>query len=215
MLLHEITSLPKYGKGFPSRHVGPLDVSDEDMAAIRWYTGHGYSPINAKLRGHDPDFDRGSDADMISDYGVAYSEDEGIERIDRVISAAPKRKGMIKLFRGESNAAVTRKYLAMEPGQTHTDPGYLSTTFDPTRAFYGFAQMRRETGVASNAISMYLVPPNVPGAYMDFGGDALEQEFILARGCTYTLVEKRTIPVRNRGYPVKEIDLLIWRVTAS
>lgn len=213
MRLFELTSLPKYGNKFPPKHVGPLDyATDDDVAAIRWYTGHGYSPINAQLRGYKPEFERGSDDDMWNDYGVVLSNEEGIEAIDRIIADAPKRAGQIKVFRGETNLAVTQRYLEMEIGQSYTDPGYLSTTFDPTYAFYSFAQSRRINGEASNAISMYLVPPSVPGAYMHFDGEAVEKEFVLARGCTFTLKEKRVIPVKNKGYPVKEINLLIWKV---
>ena len=214
--LTEIAALPKWGgKKFPPRHVGPLDhVDDDDMAAVRYYTGHGYSPINAQLRGHDPDFARGTDDELVQDYGVALSNDEGIERIDRVIATAPKRKGKIRVFRGESKVSVTNQHLAMDIGQSYTDPAYLSTTFDPSRAFYSFAQLRREVGAGSNAISLYSVGPEVPGAYMNFPGEGdLEQEFVIARGCTYTLRDKKTIPVKNKGYPVTEITLLVWSVS--
>jgi hypothetical protein len=204
MRIDEITSLPKYGSAKVPKHVQPPDANDEDVAVMRWYTGHGYSPINAQLRGHKPDFDRDSDE---------LSNNHGIEGMDRVLANAPKRKRALKLFRGESNAEVTKRYIAMEPGQSHTDPGYLSTTFDPSRAFYSFSQLRSHYGGASNAISMYLVPPSVPGAYMHYDGEAIEQEFVLARGCTYTLKDKRTIPVRNKGYSVSEITLLIWDVS--
>ncbi len=216
MRIDEIKALPKYGTKFPApKSVGsPADyANDDDIAAMRWYTGHGYSPINAELRGVEPDFERGSDEEMIDDYGVAMSNAEGIERIDRLLASAPKRRGKVRVFRGESKVAVTNRLLAMEPGQSFTDPAYLSTTFDPSYAFYAFAQSKLRGDTGSAAISMYEVPNTVAGAFMHFDGESVEKEFVLARGCTYTLREKRSIPVRNRGYPVREITLLIWDVS--
>lgn len=99
----------------------------------------------------------------------------------------------------------------MDIGQSFVDPGFLSTSLGPSYAFYSFSQ-RHDV----NAISMILLSTDVQGAYISNAKDAsnhTEAEFLIDRGTTYTLRQKKTIPNMNRGHPVKEILLLIWDAT--
>lgn len=207
--LVEIKALPKYDtqpwKQFSSE--APLELPDREREAVEWYQGHGHTHINSKLRGTSPEWKMPTDDEMWNEYGFVMGVDEAIGHMDEVLARAPRRKRPLTVFRGERDPRRVEQLEAMEPGESYIDHGFLSTSLGPSYAFYSFAQFK---GV--NALSMIVVPPSVRGALlkMDVNEPSREMEFVIDRGCRYTLREKRMIPNRNRGHPVRELRLLVW-----
>lgn len=204
MRLYEIDSLPKYDT-LPKKtaHKFPQPtLSKREREAVRWYRDHGHDAMNSKLRNLEPKYSHSPD-EMQQDYGFTIDADEAILHFDQIMAHAPKRTKTLKLFRGERNAERREALSQMEVGQSYVDDGYVSVSLGPSYAFYGFTH-------GKGPLSMILVPPDVRGVYID-SDDHTEMEFLIDRGTKYTLVERRMIHNRNRGWD--DLLLLVWQAS--
>lgn len=208
MRINEITELPaRYGEIPTPKFMSRINPDDQEANAIHWYREHGYSPINAKLRGYDPKWPQG---DMLTDYGFEMSIEDAIRHLD-AITKKYQRAQTIRVFRGEENIEHAKKLSNIPVGDSYVDHGFCSTTFDPTRAFYAFAQTSK---TPHNILSMFIVPSEVRGASLFMSSDErdVEKEFLIARNCRYTKIDQREIPISNPNLPLKSIQLLVWNV---
>lgn len=215
MRINEISSLPRYD-GHAGKLPPPLDADERQKQAIRYYQEHGYAGINADLRGTKREWAPMTREEMMTDYGWHMDDAESIQHLDTLMTTAPRRKRTIKVYRGESNSDHAEKLASMEIGESFVDPGYLSTSVRPAYGFYAFARRGFHGDRKNNIVSMFLVPPSVKAINLDTVGDdpSPEAEFLIGRGSTYTLAEKRLIPNGNKSYhEAQEIQLLIWKVS--
>ncbi len=186
----------------------PSNLSYREKEAVRWYQEHGYSPINGDLLGINPEFKMPSRKEMQQDYGFYMSTREAVEQLDKVIAKAPLRKKTIYVYRGEKNANRAKKLADTEVGDSYINTAFQSNSLGPSYAFYAFSRQQNELAV----LSMIKVSPSVPGAYIS-DKEHTEMEFLIRRDVKYTLIDKRIIPNKNRGHPVKEILLLVWKAS--
>lgn len=212
MRLYEIESLPKYDT-LPKKaaHKFPQPtLSKREREAVKWWGEHGHDIINSKLRGIEPMFGAATDDEiqqqMQKDYGFTMDTDEAISQFDSIMLHAPKRSKTIKVFRGERRAERRQELSEMEVGHSYVDSGYVAASLGPSTAFYSFTH-------GKGPLSMILVPPSVRGVYISSDADEhLEMEFLIDRGTRYTLLERRMIPNRNRGWD--DLLLLVWQAGA-
>lgn len=181
--------------------------SDQDIAnAIKWYQDGGYHGINGFLR-NIPDYFHFTPEEMMVDHGFAMTDEQAVMILLSAMRDAPKRSRTIRTYRGDSRVGTHQeKLLKMEIGESYIDPAFVSSTFDPNYAFYGFS-----SSSDLNAMSMLIIPPSIMGLRL---AEDTENEFLLAPNCSFTLVDKTTIPVRNKGYRHKWTTLMTWRVSA-
>lgn len=213
MRLAEIASLPKFDDTAmkAARKIKPLVLDQPQKNALTWYKDGGYTPINTTLRG-GPEKDREvDDAQMHTDYGFAMTVDDAVRHLSDATGTGPRRKKPLNVFRGERNRARAQALGDMEVGQSYVEPTFVSTSLGPSYAYYAFTSMS-----GTNIVSMIVVPPDVRGAYISNAHDPethTEMEFLIDRGTRFTLAEKRTIPNRNKGHPVKDIVLLVFNAS--
>lgn len=97
----------------------------------------------------------------------------------------------------------------MRVGDSFVDPGFVSTSLSSSYAFFSHAVRNRREGAA--ALSMIHVPPAVGGVYASgFDEDQAEVEFVIARGTTFTLRDRRAIRNAARGWRDTPITLSVF-----
>ena len=186
MILTELKAIPKYKTmSIPKSAGEAYSPSSEDiMNAIRWYQEGGYNDINASLRGHRSTYSMSPD-EMMQDHGFVMTASEAIPILDIAMREAPRRSRTIRTYRGERNVEHVTRLEHMEKGDSYVDSGFVSSSFDASYAYYAFAAVS-----SINVISMFIIPPTVPGMRLSApttDGDP-EKEFLIGRNATFTLV---------------------------
>jgi hypothetical protein len=206
MRLIEISGVPYYDTRYErtAHNMPHPDLTDREAKAVKWWRGHGYSPINSVLRGTDPEWPIPSNDEMLNDYGFTMLPDEALQHLDSIQAKGAKRKRTIKVFRGERSQERTDQFAEMDIGESYVEPGFTSATVGPSYAFY-FAMGSNPT----NALSMILVPPSVRSVYVS-DEEHTEMEVLIDRNTRFTLQAKRNIPNRNPHYRGQKVLLFAW-----
>lgn len=98
-------------------------VPDDNLIAIRGYTGADFAPINQALRSGDP-----AQLTQMQSY---------IQNIQNGLAQLPDYKGTVYRGAGLSDEAVQAYVNCNRTGILFTDPQVVSTTYDPARMFTG------------------------------------------------------------------------------
>lgn len=157
------------------------NLTDDQVAALRYYTGSGYSRLNAWLRGTgsaDPNFEQVRD------------------NLDAALAAARSPEGIVG-YRGMSLSAVGLSRHTLQPGMVIPDEGYTSTSLSRSGSFSGDKFEVR-------------IPKGLSGVFVNAaksrGGSQhpSELEFLLGRDvCKFVVVEVKPDIIVVEAVPCK------------
>jgi hypothetical protein len=145
------------------------EISAEAQAALGYYTGSGYGPMNRQLRGINPM--QPAIKKMIDDIDVAMDK--------------TSLNQDIKAWRG-TEFSVYANQLGSDPsqwiGKTFTDLGYSSHSIDPAKSFPG---VKMETYIPKGTKGFYV--GGMPGTQF-----SSEDEFLPQRGTRFRILDVQT-----------------------
>ena len=159
-------SLAAGWQGFALASDLPADLRE----AVDAYSLNDFLPLNLALRGREEEAQ-----DAAEGVPMSMPHDELVARLDRSM-AGSSSTAPITVYRGVPAETIAN----LQPGETFTDPAYLSTTLNID-----------ETGPFSDdTVIEITVPAGSRGLRVDTGTDGYDQqEVLLARGSTFTVDE--------------------------
>lgn len=152
-----------------------IGMTAAEKAAVGYYTGSGYTPMNQFLR-HG----------KVSSYNQT-TVIKHINNLDEAFKKAPELTKSITTYRGLSGGTKLFGPVGSKVGKTFTDDGYGSTATNPTKAFGGDVKLRVHIPAGTRIIR--------PGQAGTFGDQ--ESEFLLARGTTYRIMRDEVVGNRR------------------
>lgn len=135
-------------------------LSTDERSAIVYYTGSGYSTLNAILRG---------------DQSATPTDTARIKALDSALDKAPPLKEDVVVRRTFNDPKLETRWPHLRPGKdSFTEPGYMSTTI-------------RKSWLMNNYIrAEILLPAGTPGTYVaPLSGHTSEEELLLPRGWAF------------------------------
>jgi ADP-ribosyltransferase exoenzyme len=160
----------KLTRGKGAHKAAAVDLTPEQVQAVKEYTGSMYLTVNPRLRAGKP---------------VAKADMKEMKLIDQAFSKA-KTTEPIEVYRGLGNSV---RYANLKPGESFKDEGFVSTSTDKDTAF-NFARGEEETVMhiqvpkGSKAISVDALSVFKKGGY----ATRSENEILLNRGASYKVI---------------------------
>lgn len=161
---------------------GPEGYTQEQLKALRDYTGSGYGPMNNTLR---------------SSRGKRTNKD--IRAMDAAIERAPRVPNNITVVRNANLRQLGITGGRQDPrsaiGQELVDHGYLSTSVNRRGSMGG--EVRLEIAVPKGSKAVYVSGaggPKSPSIISDYGGG--ESELIMARGSKLRIISVKKVGKR-------------------
>lgn len=137
------------------------DLTPEELAAIKYYTGPGFKPLNGNLRARR---------------SLTLPVQQRMLALDAAFQKSVTRKNTV-VYRGlQSGSWLPR---SLPPGSEINDQGYISTAEDPSGSYGGDTRMIIQVPAGTHALDLY-------GNGISHHPD--EKEMLLPRGTTLRVI---------------------------